>query len=101
MQKRDSSKQRNRVVGFGGGIRARDLRGPALSILNWILNFKLLSKRNKYSKKSSMAWCKKFQKLSVLCLVARSLSDSSHESQHDQDRRSTVIYRSIRRHCKS
>ena len=31
MDKSDTYERRKRVVGFGGGIKARDLRGPALS----------------------------------------------------------------------
>ena len=31
MDKSDTSERRKPIVGFGGGIKARDLRGPALS----------------------------------------------------------------------
>ena len=59
-EKCDSSKQCDRVAGFGGRIRARDLRGPALS------KAELVSKQaKKYSKKKVQL----HGASSILCLV--------------------------------
>ena len=83
MQKCDSSKRRDRVVGFGGGIRERDLRGPALSKAELISQLQASEQAKQVLEEKVNGMVQEVSEIKRL-LSGRSLTDSSHERQHDQ-----------------
>ena len=83
MDKSYTSVRRKRVVGFGGGIKARDLRGPALS------KAELVSKLQKSEEEKEVL----AEKLDVVVgevaeikrlMSTRSLSNIPHETRDDR-----------------
>ena len=83
MQKCDTSKRRDRVVGFGGGIRARDLRGPALSKAELVSQLQASEQAKQVLEEKVNGMAHEVSEIKRL-LSGRSLTDSSHERQHDQ-----------------
>jgi hypothetical protein len=82
MDKSGSSDGHKRVVGFGGGIKARDLRGPALSKAELVSKLQKSEEEKKVLAErldgvvGEVAEIKRF-------MSSRSLSNIGHQTQND------------------
>lgn len=82
MQKCDTSKWRDRVVGFGGGIRARDLRGPALSKAELVYQLQASQQEKQVLEEKVNGMVQEVSEIKRL-LAGRSPSDSSDPERKD------------------